>query len=264
MKKFASVSETQITSAIVREFSREFLENLNSDVIVIGAGPSGLMAAGDLAKEGLRVLLIEANNYLGGGFWIGGFLMNTLTFRAPSEEILREVGIPYKEVEPGLFISVGPHACARLILFAAERGVRFLNMAKCDDVIVRDNLVKGVVVNWSCVSALPRQITCVDPVAIEARLVIDATGHDASVAAALKKRGLIETKDFGPMDVGLSEDLVVEYTREVFPGLIACGMSVATVFGLPRMGPTFGGMLLSGRKAAALASRILAKETVAV
>ena len=265
MDRFFKVSENQITQAILNDFQGNFRDYLNSEAIIIGAGPSGLVAARELAKEGIKVLVIESNNYLGGGFWIGGFLMNTLTFRAPAEEFLQELEIPYAEVEPGLFISSGPHACSKLILSACQAGAKFLNMVKFDDVVLRENdQVGGVVINWTPVSALPRQITCVDPIAIETKVVIDASGHDAVVAKSLANRGLLKIKGFSGMYVEKSEDLVVDYTQEIHPGLVVCGMSVAEVFGLPRMGPTFGGMLLSGKKAASLAKNILAKETVAI
>jgi len=114
-----------------------------------------------------------------------------------------------------------------------------------------------VVVNWTPVNALPREITCVDPVGLEAKVVIDATGHDAQVVKKLEERGLVKTKGFGAMWVEESEDLIVEYTSEVYPGLIVCGMATSTVFGLPRMGPTFGAMLLSGKKAAEVVLKIL-------
>lgn len=265
MQQFARISENQITKAILNEFQSDFKDFLNSEVIIIGGGPSGLVAARELAQDGTKVLVVESNNYLGGGFWIGGFLMNTLTFRAPAQELLQEIGIPYKEVEPGLFISCGPHACSKLIFSAADAGVKILNMTKFDDVVLRENnRVAGVVINWTPVSALPRAITCVDPIAIETKVVIDATGHDAVVAKSLSKRGLLEIKGFSGMHVEESEDLVVNYTQETYPGLVVCGMAAAEVYGLPRMGPTFGGMLLSGKKAAKVARGMLLKETVAV
>ncbi len=260
MIKFYPISEAKITRAITAEFYKWFQEYIVSDVVIVGGGPSGLMAARDLSREGFKTLVIESNNYIGGGFWIGGYLMNTLTFRQPSDEILDELAIPYKKVEEGLFIADGPSACSKLISSACEAGAKILNMTKFDDVVYRNKKVEGVVINWTPVSALPRAITCVDPVAFETKVVIDATGHDAFVCKSLEKRGLLKLAEFGPMDVQVSEDAVVENTKEVFPGLIACGMSVSTLFGIPRMGPTFGGMLFSGRKAACVAKEMLVRD----
>jgi thiamine thiazole synthase len=88
---------------------------------------------------------------------------------------------------------------------------------------------------------------------MESKLVIDATGHDACVVTTLEERGLIKKAGFGAMWVEQSEDLLVEHTGEAHPGLIVMGMAVSTTFGLPRMGPTFGSMLLSGKKGAEIA-----------
>lgn len=260
MEKFAKVTEGQITEAIIRDFCERMIGSANTDCIIVGAGPSGLMAARELAKEGFKALIVEANNYLGGGFWIGGYLMNGVTVREPANEILDEIGVPCKKMSDGLYLASGPHACSKLIASACDAGVGIINMTKFDDVILRENnRVAGAVVNWTPVSALPRAITCVDPIALESKLVIDASGHDAAVAGALAKRGLLELKGFGGMWVEKSEDMVVEKTGQVYPGLLAAGMAVATVFGIPRMGPTFAGMLLSGKKAAQIAREALIK-----
>ena len=254
MEKFSPVGEKDVTRAIVTEFAKQFVEYVESDCIIIGAGPSGLMAGRNLAKAGKKVLIVERNNYLGGGFWIGGYLMNKVTVRRPAERVLDELGIPYKEVSAGLLVADGPHACSKLIASACDSGVKFANMTAFDDLVLKeDGRVCGAVINWTPISALPREITCVDPVAIESEIMIDATGHDAQVVKKLEERGLIKTKGFGAMWVERSEDLIIEHTNEVHPGLIVSGMAVATTYGLPRMGPTFGAMLLSGEIAAEVA-----------
>ena len=95
----------------------------------------------------------------------------------------------------------------------------------------------------------------IDPIAVGAQFVLEATGHPTELANILAKRNLIPpTKGEGGLWAENAEKLVVENTKEIFPGLIIAGMAANAYFGAPRMGPIFGGMLLSGKRAAEIIS----------
>ena len=74
---------------------------------------------------------------------------------------------------------------------------------------------------------------------------VDGTDADSITAAMMDGRK--ETSD------------LLAIMKEYFPGLFACGMSANNVSGGYRMGPIFGGMLLSGRKAANLIMKKIKK-----
>jgi ribulose 1,5-bisphosphate synthetase/thiazole synthase len=77
---FKKITEAQISRAIVGEFSRWFMDYIVSDVVIVGGGPSGLIAGKELAKDGFKVLIVESNNYIGGGILDWRILDESLDF----------------------------------------------------------------------------------------------------------------------------------------------------------------------------------------
>lgn len=258
------MDEIIISRAIAKSFMDDFMDSMEVDAAVVGGGPAGLTAAYYLSRQGFKVSLYERKLSIGGGMWGGGMMFNKIVVQDDARPILEEFGIACREYRPGYHVADSVEAVSALCYRAAKAGARIFNLVSVEDVMIRENdRVTGLVLNWSAVELAHLHV---DPLTIRSGCVIDATGHDAEVCSLLtRKTGRKVSSSTGqvmgekPMWAELAERETVERTGEVFPGLLAAGMTVNAVHGLPRMGPIFGGMLLSGRKAAEMAAAMLKK-----
>ena len=239
--------DIDISSAIFESFQKKFSKSIKSDVVIAGAGPSGLLCAGILAKKGLKVAVLEKRLAPGGGIWGGAMGMPEIILEKDTELLLKELRIEAITTSKNLLVASAFELSAALILFAVKSGAIIHNLTYMEDLVVIKNKVCGVVVNRTFIGEnLP-----IDPLTLECKAVVDATGHEAQAANLLSKRGLVKGKSGdGVMDALSGEDFVVKNCGSIFPGLYLTGMSVCSYYGGPRMGPIFGGMLKSGEKVA--------------
>ena len=258
------MDEVAISRAITQSFMKDFMEAMEVDVAIVGAGPSGLVAAYYLAKGGARVAVFERQLRVGGGMPGGGMMFNRIVLQEEGKRIMDDFGVRATEYEKGYYIADSLEAISTLCSMAIKAGAMIFNLISVEDVMIREeDRVTGLVINWSAVSWSKLHV---DPLAIRAKLVIDASGHDTEVCHIVVRKiganlrtatgGVVGEKS---MWAEKGEKEKVENTKEVYPGLIVAGMAANAVFGSPRMGAIFGGMLISGKKAAELAQDIISK-----
>ena len=204
--------ETQVSKGIISTYFDKLQRNLNLDVAIVGGGPSGIVAAYYLAKAGLRVAQFDRKLSPGGGMWGGAMMFNQIVIQEEAMHIVKDFDINYQAFEDGLYTIDSVESTSALLYHAVHI------MAKC---------------------------------------VIDGTGHDSEMCKVVaRKNGIsLDTATGGvigerSLDVIEGERMVVEGTREIYPGLYVCGMASSAVAGTPRMGPIFGGMLMSGKRVA--------------
>lgn len=153
------------------------------DILVVGGGPAGIMAARAAAESGLKVMLIESRGYLGGNLTLGlpilGYLGrkgNQVVEGLPQMLIdrLRARGKASEHKPCKNHVSLTIIDSEEIKDVALEMledvGVKILFYVFCSDVIKKGNDVKGVIIE----SKEGRE-------AILAKTVIDCTG-DGDVA----------------------------------------------------------------------------------
>ena len=81
--------------------------------------------------------------------------------------------------------------------------------------------------------------------------IMDSVHTTSALIYSATKAGATIFNCYSVEDVVFHND-AVENTKEIYPGLFVSGMAANGVSGSFRMGPIFGGMLMSGKKAAEL------------
>jgi len=248
------LDDIKISKAIIETYTKKLIDHLDVDVAIVGAGPAGLCCAYYLAKKKKKVAIFERKLSVGGGMWGGGIMFNEIVVQSEAKKILDEMDVTTRLYEKGYYMADSVEAVSTICSKTLKAGAIVFNLMSAEDVMVRNKRISGLVLNWTAVEMGGLHV---DPITMQAKYVVDATGHAAEIAriaenkAGMKLRTKTgKTMGEGPMNAEIAESLIEKNSKEICPGLYVAGMCANAVCGTNRMGPIFGGMLLSGKKVA--------------
>jgi hypothetical protein len=149
----------------------------NPDLLVVGGGPAGIAAALSASRCGLKTLVVERYNHLG-GLWTGGLVLPLLSTHAINqagkkqkvifgiaEEItqgLNSLGMAIREENP----IVDPEAAKYLFDQLLEQaGVQVLFHCWASNILINDRKITTVIIESKS-----------GKLAIQPKFVVDATG----------------------------------------------------------------------------------------
>jgi thiamine thiazole synthase len=248
------LDEIVISRAIIDRYYDKLKNCLETDVAIVGGGPSGLVAGYYLAMAGKKVVLFERKLSIGGGMWGGGMMFNEIVVQKSALHLLKEFGVRTAHYKGDYFTADAVESVGTIVGEAVRAGLTIFNCISVEDVVMHPERIEGLVLNWSPVEMAGLHI---DPLTMRSKYVVDATGHATEVVKVVEQK--IPGKLYTPtgriegeksMWADQAEKQTPDNSREIYPGLYVAGMAANAVAGGPRMGPIFGGMLLSGEKVA--------------
>lgn len=154
-----------------------------ADVVVLGGGPAGVAAAVNAARTGVKAIILERYNFLG-GLWTGGLVLPMLSTHgmAPDKEWTKviwgfsnEIHERLKQMDmvvDDLAPCVDPEAC-KLVLeqFCEEAGVQIIYHSWASDVSMSGNRIEAIFLE-----------TKSGPIAVRGKYFIDASGDGDLIA----------------------------------------------------------------------------------
>ncbi|MEO0098914.1 MAG: sulfide-dependent adenosine diphosphate thiazole synthase, partial [candidate division WOR-3 bacterium] len=140
------LDEIKITRAIIDTYFKKLIDALESEVIIVGAGPSGLTAGYYLGKEKIKTTIFERNLRPGGGMPGGGMMFNQMVIQKEAKEIFEELEISLEEYEANYFTADTLEALGILTAKCLQTGTKIFNLITCEDVLIREEKICGVVI----------------------------------------------------------------------------------------------------------------------